>query len=318
MPGVFRIKVTLPESPLKYLNSYVFKSDQRSLVVDTGLNRPECRQALEAGLAEIGVAPAGADYFITHLHADHFGLVGAMAGPESLVYFNQPDADILNSGLGWESVIEYSARNGFPAETLRPAIEKHPGKHFHSPRIPAMTILADGDEIAYGDYRLRALHTPGHTPGHLCLYDSAARLLVAGDHLLIDITPNIQCMSDDANPLGDYLASLEKTAALDVALVAPGHRRLWTDHRARIDELRVHHARRVEEAFEALRGGPLDAFQVAARMTWDIKCDSWEDFPLAQKWFAQAEALSHLRYLERRGQIDRLDEGGLTIFAIAA
>lgn len=318
MPGIFRIEVTLPNSPLKYLNSYVVKSDERSLVVDTGLNHPVCRQALEEGLAAIGVEPAGADYFITHLHADHFGLVGAMAGPESKVYFNQPDNEILQSGLGWENVIDYSAHNGFPADVLRPAIEMHPGKHFHSPRIPAMTILGEGDEIAYGDYHLRAVHTPGHTPGHLCLHDARARLLIAGDHLLIDITPNIQCMSDETNPLGEYLASLEKTAALDVDLVAPGHRRLWNDHRARIAELKVHHARRIEEAFEALRGGPLDAFHVAARMSWDIRCDSWDDFPLAQKWFAQAEALSHLRYLERRGEITRLDDDGLTVYEIAA
>ena len=318
MPGIFRIKVTLPESPLKYLNSYVVKSPERNLVVDTGLNRDECRQALESGLAEIGVRPEECDYFITHLHADHFGLVGDFAPEDAIVYFNQPDADILGSGLGWDSVIEYSGQNGFPTDILRPAIEKHPGKHFHSPRIPDMTMLSDGDEISYGGYTFRAVHTPGHTPGHLCLYEPQAKLLIAGDHLLIDITPNIQCMSDDTNPLKDYLASLDKVYELDVDLIAPGHRRLWNDHRARIDELKAHHAKRIDEAYAAVKAGASDAYVVASKMSWDIKCDSWQEFPLAQQWFAQAEALSHLRWLELEGKIDRIERDGQTYFKTAA
>jgi hypothetical protein len=55
----------------------------------------------------------------------------------------------------------------------------------------------------------------------------------------------------------------------------------------------------------------MTAYEVASRMTWDIKCNSWEEFPLAQKWFATGEAISHLRYLKEKKRIDRLRENGL-------
>ena len=49
-------------------------------------------------------------------------------------------------------------------------------------------------------------------------------------------------------------------------------------------------------------------------MTWDLDCDSWEEFPRAQKWFATGEAIAHLRYLERKGLIFRKDEGLIITF----
>jgi hypothetical protein len=60
--------------------------------------------------------------------------------------------------------------------------------------------------------------------------------------------------------------------------------------------------------FCASGDGPLTAYEIASRMTWDIRCDSWEAFPLAQKWFATGEAISHLRYLKEEGRIERMRE----------
>ena len=78
-PGLYRIKIPLPESPLKYLNSYVIKSDDKNLIIDTGFNRKECLDAMNNGLKEINVDLADCDFFITHLHADHFGLIAKLA-----------------------------------------------------------------------------------------------------------------------------------------------------------------------------------------------------------------------------------------------
>ena len=80
----------------------------------------------------------------------------------------------------------------------------------------------------------------------------------------------------------------------------PGHRRLFKEHRARIDELKLHHEKRAEEILDILKKGSGSAFEVASFMTWDIRYDSWNDFPVAQKWFATGEALSHLRFLEEK------------------
>jgi glyoxylase-like metal-dependent hydrolase (beta-lactamase superfamily II) len=151
--------------------------------------------------------------------------------------------------------------------------------------------------------------------GHICLYEPDKKVLVAGDHILIDITPNIQCWSDEQNPLKHYLASLDKVAGFEVDLVLPGHRRLIRDHQARIEELKSHHAHRLAEVLAILEGASMTAFEVASRMTWDLKCDHWNDFPVAQRWFATGEAIAHLRLLEEAGKVRRSIVDDLTVYA---
>jgi glyoxylase-like metal-dependent hydrolase (beta-lactamase superfamily II) len=315
---LFRIEVPLPNTPLKFLNSYVIRDPQRSLIVDTGLNHDICFDALQKGLKAIDVDPAGADLFITHLHADHFGLVTRLATADTRVYFNRPDAEIIESWEGFGPMLEYAGRNGFPVDRLRAALAAHPGSRFGSDWIPPMEILSDGDLIAAGGFRFRCVSTPGHTLGHMCLYEPDRKLLIAGDHILIDITPNIQCWSDRENPLKDYLESLKKVAALDVTRTLPGHRRLMDDPRPRIRELQAHHRARLDEVATILGDGPLNAYDAAARMTWDIQADHWEAFPVAQQWFATGEALSHLRYLEEAGKVGRSEAEGIVRFASSA
>ena len=85
----------------------------------------------------------------------------------------------------------------------------------------------------------------------------------------------------------------------------------------RIDELKQHHAQRAAEVVDILAKGPQNAFDVAAQMTWDLDCDSWDLFPVAQKWFATGEAVAHLKYVEARGRIDREDGDDLTLYRCA-
>ncbi len=311
---LFRIEVPLPDTPLKSLNSYVVRDRRRSLIIDTGLNHDVCFKALREGLAAIDVDPAEADLFITHLHADHFGLVTRLATRDTRVYFNRPDAEVIESWEGFGPMLEYAGRNGFPVDRLRAALAAHPGSRFGSDWIPPMEILADGDPIAAGPYRFRCVSTPGHTLGHMCLYEPEHKLLIAGDHILIDITPNIQCWSDRENPLKHYLESLTKVAALDVRRTLPGHRRLMGDPHDRIAELQDHHQKRLAEVVAVLSDGPRNAFDTAARMTWDIQADGWNNFPVAQQWFATGEALSHLRYLEEVGRIVRSERSDVVCF----
>ena len=316
LPNLFRLKIPLPESPLKYLNSYVIRDPERCLIIDTGLNRAECLEAMQAGLRKVGIDLEKSDLFITHLHADHFGLVGKLATDSSNVYFSRPEKELMESWEGFGAMIEYAGRNGFPENELRAALDKHPGAKYGTEWIPELKVLEDGDQIHVGDYHFQCVATPGHTMGHTCLYEPDKKVLVAGDHILIDITPNIQCWSDDQNPLKHYLASLDQVAGLQVDLVLPGHRRLITNHQARIEELKSHHAHRLAEVLTILGGVSMTAFEVASRMTWDLKCEHWDDFPVAQKWFATGEAISHLRYLEEEGKVRRKDDDKLTVYSL--
>ena len=316
-PNLFRLEIPLPESPLKYLNSYIIKGRDRNLIVDTGLNRQECLDAMHQGLDQLGIDLARTDIFITHLHADHFGLVMRLKTDTTRIFFSRPERELIESWEGFDSMIAFAGRNGFPENQLREALDKHPGNKYGSDWMPDMTLLDDGDEIRCGDYCFECVTTPGHTMGHTCLYEPQKKILIAGDHILDDITPNIQCWSDSENPLKHYLTSLEKVRGMDVKLTLPGHRRLIEDHRARIDDLIHHHQDRLKETLGILNGGEMNAYQIAANMTWDIKCDSWEQFPVAQKWFATGEALSHLRYLEDDGKIDRKVIGQIPHFFLS-
>jgi glyoxylase-like metal-dependent hydrolase (beta-lactamase superfamily II) len=314
--NLFRAEIPLPRNPLKYTNSYIIKSSDRNLIIDTGFNRQECVDAMQEALDELEVDLSRTDLFVTHLHADHFGLVGSLATETSKVYFNQPDADRIHATDGWDNMIEFARISGFPEGMLDAALDRHPGHRYHTKRDFDMTILDEGDKVEVGDYALTCVHTPGHTRGHMCLYEADKRTFFSGDHILIDITPNIQLWSETENPLEQYLTSLDKVSTLDIDLVLPGHRRVVHNCKERIQELKDHHRHRADEAVAILKGGALTAYEVAGRMSWDIDSESWEDFPVPQQWFATGEAIAHLKYLEDRGEIQSEKRDGKIVLSV--
>jgi len=305
LPNLFRNKIPLPDSPLKYLNCYIIRDSERSLIVDTGLNRKTCLDAMQRGLNALGIDLSKSDIFITHRHIDHFGLVSKLLTDSTRIFMGRQDKVLLEAWKGIGTIADYARLNGFPEKEIKAVFDKHPASQFDLDWVRQTKTLDDGDVITIGAYHFKCVATPGHTIGHTCLYEPDKKILMAGDHILMDISPNIQCWSDTENHLKHYLASLDKVHKLQVDLVLPGHRRLIDNPRARIEELKKHHAHRLDEVLTILKKGPLSAFQMAAHMTWDIDCDSWDQFPVAQKWFATGEAMSHLRYLEEDGKLAR-------------
>ena len=321
-PNLFRIEVPLPRNPLKSLNAYLFRSPHRHLLVDTGMNREECRSVLFAALKELHVDMARTDLFITHLHADHSGLAADLMTPTSRAYASALDGEGINAfgrGERWEDLLDYARKSGFPAVELAESITRHPGFRYRCKDHVPFTAIAEGEVLAAGDYRLTCIETPGHTRGHLCLYDADRKILLSGDHILGDITPNISLFSDAYNPLESYLASLEKMSRYEVRHVLPGHRRLLGDASARIAELRGHHGRRAAEVLAILADGPADGYAVASRMTWDMTYKTFAEFPTPQKWFATGEANAHIRLVEARGFVRREESGdGHIVYRLAA
>ncbi len=303
LPQIYRIEVPLPANPLKSINSYLLVSETRNLVIDTAFNQPECLEVLENAYEELEVDLDKTDFFSTHLHADHQGLIATFAKPGSKTYMGKIDALRANDQSGWQKMLKYSAMSGFPYDVLESAIDNHPG-HKHGPtRSVQWDHVEEGDTITIGDYTLTCLETPGHTWGHICLYEPNQKIVFSGDHILGDITPNIQVWSLDDNPLKSYMESLNKIADLDITLVLPGHRSLIHNCQERVDELKAHHLDRCNEVLGILKSGDQHAVQTASQMTWDITAESWDHFPLMQQWFATGEALAHLRLLEKRGRV---------------
>jgi glyoxylase-like metal-dependent hydrolase (beta-lactamase superfamily II) len=300
LANLYKIEIPLPKSPLKALNSYVIKSTERNLIIDTGWDQKECMNAMQAGLRELGVDIRKTDFFITHLHADHFGLVSNLMADTSKIYFNQPDVDRFRSGFRLDDFVNFARLNGYPENELQATLQSHPGLKFRAKEGLTFHILKEGDTISIGDYVFECIETPGHTWGHMCLYEPNKKIFVAGDHILNDITPNIQLWSDEWDPLKEYLTSLDKVYELDIELVLPGHRGIFKSCKERIQELKQHHQKRLDEIIFILEKGDKNAFQVASEMSWDIICDSWDLFPVSQKWFATGEAIAHLKYLKEK------------------
>lgn len=315
LQDIFRVQVPLPRNPLRIINSYVVRGPDRFLMIDTGMNRPESIEAMRAGIESLAVDLDRTDIFITHGHSDHVGLVSELKTGPTRIFLHPADAAIVLDPHLWSNLARSAHVHGFPdADT---AVGKHPGKKYLFSGRPEFTPLREGDTLSVGRYCFRCVETPGHTPGHLCLFEPDAGIFFSGDHILDSITPNISGWAqEDEDPLGDFLASLDRVAAYDLRLVLPGHRKPMADHRRRIEELKTHHRVRAQEIAGILRRGPQTAFQVASKMRWDLSYSRWTDFPVPQQWFATGEALAHLLYLERRGAIARTQGDGGVSFSI--
>lgn len=316
LPNLFRIKIPLPDSPLRYLNSYIIRDSERSLIVDTGLNRQTCLDAMQRGLNTLRVDLSKSDIFITHRHIDHFGLVSKLLTDSTRIFMGRPDKVLLEAWKGIGTIADYARLNGFPENEIKAVFEKHPASQFELDWVRQTKTLDDGDMITTGAYHFKCVTTPGHTIGHTCLYEPDKKILLAGDHILMDISPNILCWSDGENPLALFLASLDKVQKLQLDLVLPGHRRLIDAPEDRIADLKKHHAARLDEVLALLNGSSMNAFQIASRMTWDIVSENWDQFPATQKWFATGEAISHLRYLEEAGRLMRKTEKKIIKFEL--
>lgn len=304
LPNFFLMKIPLPGNPLKATNCYLIKAPKRNLIIDTGMNRFECLQAIVAGFKELKIDPKETDIFITHMHADHSGLAGELYAGGSKVYCSRQDGRIIANGDQWEEICNYAQMSGFPEDELQEAFAGHPGRKYCSQGQLVPCFLKEEDLINIGGYLFKCVATPGHTWGHLCLYETAKKVFVAGDHLLLDITPNISLWSGHGNPLGVYLESLDKVNKLDIRLVLPGHGKIFKNYAQRIQEIKQHHRLRLQEVIHALETGRRDAFQIASMMTWEVAFD-WDSFPVWQKWFAVGEANAHLRYLEEKGFVQK-------------
>ena len=319
MPGVFRLEVPLPRSPLKATNCYLVSDSERPLVIDTGFNRRECKEALVGMLAELGASPDSVDYFITHLHADHLGLAPSLAKNGTTVYFNEPDLALARpTDSYWREMGHVYESHGVPLSDSKVAMEKHPGRIYGPERDFPYTVVHDGDVITKGGHTFRCIQTAGHTPVHMCLLIEEANVLFCGDHILGDITPNITMWLGMQDPLGHYLDSLESTAKLNLVRAFPGHRSMIDDCATRIEELKQHHAQRLAEVVAALEDGDKDAATVTPLISWDLRYEHWADVHPIQKMFATGEAIAHLQYLEARRVVTSRRDSGRVIFALSA
>lgn len=299
---IYRIPIPVP-FPMKYVYCYLIEGSQGWDLIDTGLNYAAAREAWQQAFTQLRIEPQSIRaIYLTHFHPDHFGLAGWLQQwTGAPVYLSSEDLQMVNRVWGAESIQakrirELYLQHGVPQELALQIMEQmeHLNKHVHP--LPVITPMVE-KEVVFGEETWQVIHTPGHSDGHLCFYHAGERLLLAADHILAKITPNISLWPGcRPNPLDDYLHSLEKMVGLDVERVLPAHGAIVTNLAQRIQEMIVHHEERLAYMYELAREGRT-AYQVA-----DATFSHKELTP--HQWrFAMAETLAHLEYLVAAGRL---------------
>lgn len=313
-PAVYRLDIPLPDNPLKNLNCYIIQDSGETLILDTGFHRPECLEALLAGMAELSADWTKTNLFLTHLHADHTGLAPTlMKDKPGKMYMSRIDYAYFESlmvGDVWKESDRHYIAEGFTKEQIMCLHGENPARGFEPECFFPVTTLEDGDILHVGKWAFTCILVPGHTPGQMVLYQPQEKLMFTADHILFDITPNITCWVGTQDSLGNYLDSLVKMRQYEIRTALPAHRKNDMDVYVRIDQIVEHHLNRLKDTIHALqahRGS--NATQIAACLRWSMRGKTWEDFPLSQRWFAVGETIAHLDFLVCRGLVEKRTDG---------
>jgi glyoxylase-like metal-dependent hydrolase (beta-lactamase superfamily II) len=298
--GIVRVTYPMPMKP-GHVHGYLVPTDAGYLLVDTGLGLPEMVDRW-AELAPQLDRPV-TEILVTHFHPDHVGgtgdaveVTGASVLQGALDHYQ---CEKVWGSDGWvPQLAAWFARQGVPPEETAELLEVGSVYRRFVHFVPDARLLREGDEVA----GWRVVELPGHADGHICLLKGD--VLIAGDHLLPRITPAVGLYPDSRpDPLGDFMASLERVAELAPGLALPGHGDPIDDPAGRAREIVQHHHERLAETEAALRGGAKSGYEL-----------SWLLFPgdlgAAGRRFAVAEALSHAERLVFEGRAARRGDDG--------
>jgi len=248
-------------------------------VVDPGWAEPGSIERIDAFLATLGRGLGDvATVVVTHSHPDHLGLADAVreaSGAQVVLHESeQASLDAAPDPTSSEAVAEFVERLhgwGVAPDRARAMAERaRTAGGPQSTHLRADVLVADGDELPVAGASWRALHTPGHTPGHLCIVDEEHGLLFSGDHVLPTVFPGLGLGAGfDENPLAAYLRALHRLHPYDEFEVVPGHGYRFRGLAARRRDTALHALRRVRETAELLREDPdASTWDIASRLTW--------------------------------------------------
>ena len=312
LPGLHWVRMPLP-SPLRHINLWLLDDGTAWTIVDCGIGTEPLQHWWQRILVRTLSGRPVTAVVATHLHSDHLGLAHWLckhlqaplrmsAGDYRLAermrcatadsYGEQAAAHLVRHGVADAAVLGAVRAQPSPYPELVPALP------------PLGQALADGDLLRIGGHDWTAIAGRGHSPEHLAFHCAALNVLIAGDMLLPRISTyvGVSALEPDANPLPEFLASIDRFLALpNDTLVLPSHGEPFRGIRARVAALHAHHQQRLEQVREAC-ARPRSAAEIVP-LVFTRSLDA------RQYALALGETLAHLHALEAEHVLRRETSG---------
>jgi glyoxylase-like metal-dependent hydrolase (beta-lactamase superfamily II) len=315
--GFYMITLPMPFR-LKHVHVFAVVHDGSVSLFDTGMNTPETFSMLEESLKSIGRDIRDIErIFITHFHTDHCGIAGRIQEISgAAVAMSEMDAQRIcndqKKGLDFDQVKKFYREQGLREKIIDNLLEILIS--FRKATIPFKVDmnLEDRGSQKVGERDFEAISVPGHTTGQMCFFFRREGILLSGDHILPQITPNLS--PDPYNPgfrpLKSFLDSLGRVEDLPAVKVYPAHGDPFSNLKARVEEIREHHRERKGLVLESVKGGPKTTYQVSL----DI---FGRDLPEFDQFLAVNETYVHLLELLEEGLIKQKMSGHHLIHSAA-
>jgi glyoxylase-like metal-dependent hydrolase (beta-lactamase superfamily II) len=327
--GIYRLKLPLPWAvdlmpfSAATINVYLVQSGESLLLVDSGLNDRACYEKLRSEMAYLGFRFSQlTDLVATHFHPDHIGLLDALAeaAPQARIHLHPYDLALIRERFfqpqpALERFKGWLAGHGLPSEEVisLAAVRLNTGQFSAGQQCqPTGPDLIS--QLTLDGQNWQLIWTPGHTPGHLVLYQPATRLLLAGDQIFAGSSPNISKFPGSGqNPLADYLSSLSRLVELPVSQVWPGHGEAFTDLPGRVATILRQHRRKLSRLVETLGAASLTGYEIASLLWSEAKLDLDSN----SRRLALTETLALLEWLDHNEYLVReTDRAGLTRYTL--
>jgi glyoxylase-like metal-dependent hydrolase (beta-lactamase superfamily II) len=298
---IFELRLPIPfEDGL--VNVFLFADGDEADLLDCGMNSEESVEMIHQAVHQLG-ARRIRKLVTTHIHPDHYGAAGTIAGKgRADLYMHRLEVPLVHPRyVELEHLVEevrsYLLINGVPSDEAEVLSNSQRAlSQVVKPADPAVQL--DGaEDVVMGRHTMHIEWTPGHSPGHVCLFERGSGLLFAGDHILPELSPNIGLHPQSTpDPLHDYLDGLRRMAALEPSQVLPAHGRPFATIAARVEELTRHHRRRFDQILEIVGRDERTGWQVALEL-WGPRANLYE------KRLALQEGLAHLQALAVEGRV---------------
>jgi glyoxylase-like metal-dependent hydrolase (beta-lactamase superfamily II) len=308
LPGLWRLRLPLPWPGVPHCNAWAVAAGSGVVLIDTGMHEPGSLAHLERALEQVNLRLEHVRLLVcTHAHTDHWGQAAPIrdrAGCELWMHPNHQHATLTagDPEAALARRLEVARQSGVSDEALRRYAERAKDVPSGIARvIEPDRPLVPGVEIET-DLGTWSVHeTPGHAPSHVCLFQAQRRLLISGDHLLGRISLYFD-YGWTPDPVGEFLASLDRVDALDARLALSGHGRPFVDVHGHVEGNRALVRERLEAVRAALGDGPRTAVEIAPCVYGESLTEQ------NAAWFL-GQTLCYLRHLERAGLVTSEPDG---------